>query len=95
MAQPQPNYWVEINDLPSDWQNLRNDQAETLARAWQLQAKDMQKSSAYQDFLIKLRRQWAIETGILERLYSLRHGVHETIHGGELYANWRRACTDG
>lgn len=79
MAQPQPNYWVEINDLPSDWQNLRNDQAETLARAWQLQAKDMQKSSAYQDFLIKLRRQWAIETGILERLYSLSDGATKTL----------------
>lgn len=79
MDEPTSHYWVEIKDLPENWQSLRNHQAETLAEVWQSQAKDMQRSHAYHNFLIKLRRQWAIETGILERLYSLSEGATKTL----------------
>ncbi len=79
MVEVKSNYWKEIQDLPPEWQSLRHDQTETLVGAWQKQAISMQDSDAYKTFLIKLRRQWAIETGVLERLYSISDGATKTL----------------
>jgi fido (protein-threonine AMPylation protein) len=39
----------------------------------------MREQDYYKDFLERLRRQWAIETGILERLYSISEGATKTL----------------
>ena len=39
----------------------------------------MKRGPAYREFLIKLRREWAIETGVLERLYALSEGATKTL----------------
>lgn len=36
------------------------------------------KSKEYEEFLLKLKREHAIETGIVERIYDLRKGITET-----------------
>ena len=61
--------WKPIEDLPDDWNHLVDQQAHSVVDLWKARASELRETSAYRDFLIKLRRQWAIETGVLERLY--------------------------
>ncbi len=71
--------WQPIEDLPTDWQSLSDPQVTSVIQVWRERAAALEASKSYQDFLIKLRRQWAIETGILERLYTLSDGATRTL----------------
>ncbi|MBP7052988.1 MAG: Fic family protein [Phycisphaerae bacterium] len=71
--------WAPVDDLPTDWLDLKNRQTDALIAAWWERADELRETKAYDDFLLRLRRQWAIETGILERLYSLSDGVTKTL----------------
>ena len=73
------HHWTPVDDLPSDWLDLQNRQIEALIAAWWERSEELQRTKAYNDFLLKLRRQWAIETGGLERLYTLSDGVTKTL----------------
>jgi hypothetical protein len=39
----------------------------------------LEEDGAYKEFIKKLQREWAIETGIIERLYSWDRGVTEVL----------------
>jgi fido (protein-threonine AMPylation protein) len=71
--------WIEIADLPEEWGALRDAQAEALMSAWHEQVSELEKRDHYKRFLVRLRREWAIETGVLERLYSLSEGATRTL----------------
>lgn len=71
--------WQPIEDLPEDWKSLVDDQAHAVVQLWTDQASKLRSRKEYTDFLIKLRRQWAIETGVLERLYTLSDGATRTL----------------
>ncbi len=71
--------WTPVDDLPTDWSDLQNRQTDALIAAWWERADELRGTKAYDDFLLRLRRQWAIETGVLERLYSLSDGVTKTL----------------
>jgi Fic family protein len=71
--------WKPVEDLQPNWEDLRDSNFDKLMDAWQEQAAELRAGEAYREFLIRLRRQWAIETGILERLYSLSDGATKTL----------------
>lgn len=71
--------WQSIDDLPEGWAQLRDDQVHSVVDVWRGRASELQGTKTYNDFLIKLRRQWAIETGVLERLYTLSDGASLTL----------------
>lgn len=50
-----------------------------MARAWCEQRARLGDQDAYREFEERLRREWAIETGLIERLYTLDHGVTRTL----------------
>ncbi len=50
-----------------------------MIQVWHDQAEELQKKDLYNDFLGRLRRSWAIETGIIEGLYSLSESVTKTL----------------
>jgi prophage maintenance system killer protein len=54
-----------------------------LRKVWQDQRGLLESTGAFSDFMKKLQREWAIETGIIERLYSWDRGVTEVLieHG--------------
>ena len=54
-----------------------------LAKVWREQAGQLQQSDAYRAFLERLQRELAIETGIIERLYTIDRGITLTLieHG--------------
>lgn len=71
--------WRPIQDLPVDWSGLVNPSVQEQVKAWSEQAEQMKKKESYNMFLVRLRREWSIETGILERLYSITDGATKTL----------------
>jgi Fic family protein len=71
--------WEPIEPLPEGWESLKSPELEALVGVWNDQAKELRQRRIYDEFLSRLRRQWAIETGILERLYTLNEGVTLTL----------------
>ncbi|MEO5339544.1 MAG: Fic family protein [Magnetococcus sp. MYC-9] len=52
---------------------------EALADVWHERKKALEGSSEYQTFVKKLQNEWAIETGLIERLYTWDRGVTEVL----------------
>ena len=50
-----------------------------LASVWQEKKLALEENGAYKEFIKKLQREWAIETGIIERLYTWDRGVTEVL----------------
>jgi Fic family protein len=67
--------WKPIEDLPPDWKSICFPDVEALASVWQEQAASLQDSDALKEFNRRLRREWAIETGIIENLYTIDRRV--------------------
>src|SRR5688572_11142769 len=72
---PQSATWSEVEDLPQDWHQLVGGELETLRDVWKDQAKQLAANKALQEFNERLAREWAIETGVLEHLYTIDEGV--------------------
>lgn len=62
-------------DLPVDWAQMAHQDLHSLAQIWQKQKATLEESGVYKRFLEEMRREIAIETGIIERLYTLDRGV--------------------
>ncbi len=50
-----------------------------LTSVWQEKKSALENNGAYKEFIKKLQREWAIETGIIERLYTWDRGVTEVL----------------
>ncbi len=50
-----------------------------LSSVWQERRAALEEDGAYKEFIKKLQREWAIETGIIERLYTWDRGVTEVL----------------
>ncbi|MBZ8181135.1 Fic family protein [Oscillatoria salina] len=68
-------FWQPIKDLPSNWQVLASSEMPPLVTVWNEQADRLRQSGEFQTFNEKLRREIAIETGIIERLYTIDRGI--------------------
>jgi Fic family protein len=54
-----------------------------LGAVWIEKKSELQETNSFQEFIKKLQREWAIETGIIERLYTWDRGVTQALieHG--------------
>ena len=76
-------FWKPIEDLSSNWQDLASSELPPLVTVWNEQAvreasrneNRLRQSGEFQAFNEKLRREIAIETGIIERLYTIDRGI--------------------
>jgi Fic family protein len=50
-----------------------------LTSVWHEKKGQLEEDGAYKEFIKKLQREWAIETGIIERLYTWDRGVTEVL----------------
>lgn len=65
--------------LTDNWRQCDTSRLDELAPSWFARREVLQKNSGeYQTFIAELKREHAIETGIVERLYDLDKGVTET-----------------
>jgi len=67
--------WTPITDLPENWQSLCNPELASLALVWAEQHVQLKQFKSVQEFNERLVREWSIETGILERLYTIDRGI--------------------
>lgn len=78
MASKDYRLWKPI-ELTDNWRQCDTSTLDDLAPAWFKRREVLQdKSAEYQEFIAELKREHAIETGIVERLYDLDKGVTET-----------------
>jgi Fic family protein len=79
LNQPTTHKWHPIEDLPIGYEAMASTELRALSEVWLEQRESLQDSTALRRFNEQLQRQWAIETGILERLYSLDRGITELL----------------
>jgi len=79
--------WRPIEDLPENWQKLASSEMTGLFAVWKEQVGRLKDSPAYLEFQARLRREWAIETGIIEGLYDINRGVTRTLIEHGLHAS--------
>ena len=71
--------YAEITPLPPDFQDADAAAVEALGAVWGERVDELKTSNALKQFNEQLYRRWAIETGILERLYSIDRGVTQIL----------------
>lgn len=71
--------WHPITDLGDDPQPLTDGELDSLTRVWATQKGELAESGELNEFDKRLRREWAIETGIIEDVYSLERGITRTL----------------
>lgn len=76
-----------ITQLPPDWSAMRDDRLSMMADAWKQQRLELDESDALMQFLARLRREWAIETGVIERLYTISDSATKTLIEGGIDAS--------
>lgn len=68
---------IEFND---EWPNSDTSKLDDLAPSWYKKRKEFESGeNGYQEFIDRLKRQHAIETGIVEKLYDLSEGITQTL----------------
>ena len=71
--------WIEISDLPEDLDSLRDRELESLCEVWAREKESIGDDKRVKDFNTELAREWAIETGIVEGVYTLDRGITRTL----------------
>ncbi len=71
--------WKPIDDLPADLTEFINPDLQVLSQSWIERLRQLRESQKLKEFNERLSRQWAIETGIIERIYTLDRGVTQML----------------
>ncbi|MBI5851797.1 MAG: Fic family protein [Planctomycetes bacterium] len=79
MSTPPPKPWSPIEDLSDGLRTEHDPELRTLTTQWQSRKDELKTSAALRNFQQRLVRRWSVETGILERLYTLNEGVTLTL----------------
>ena len=67
--------WHPLTDLEEDPSSLTDGELISLARVWADQREEMVAEGTLDEFQKRLRREWSIETGIIENVYTLDRGL--------------------
>jgi len=71
--------WRPIADFEADPKTLTDGELESLSRVWADQKVELSEEGTLNEFDKRLRREWSIETGIIEGVYTLDRGVTRTL----------------
>jgi Fic family protein len=78
-SHPESRPWTPITDLTGEDLSARSEELRLLAEVWREEYQSLATDRAVRTFNERLQREWAIETGIIERLYSLDRGVTQLL----------------
>jgi prophage maintenance system killer protein len=67
--------WKPISDLPVDFGALTDGELGPLHRVWMAQRRSLDESGLLSKFTSQIQREWSIETGIIEQVYTLDRGI--------------------
>ena len=76
--------WRPIDDLPEDWSHLCSRELRELHRRWVAEKNLIKDTAKISELQERMFTQWAIETGLIERLYSVDRGVTVALVEGGL-----------
>lgn len=79
--------WKPIEDLPSNWPEMAVAELAHLSSIWKEQSERLASSEALREFNERLAREWAIETGIIEGLYTIDRGTTQLLIEKGIEAN--------
>ncbi len=71
--------WRPIEDYRESPQSLAKPELRELASIWEEQQHELERIEGLRSFNERLRREWAIETGLIERVYTLDRGVTQIL----------------
>jgi Fic family protein len=71
--------WRPIEDLPADFKQLANAELAALASVWREQHGQLKNAESLRIFNERLQREWAIETGVIENVFTLDRGVTQLL----------------
>ena len=72
------NIWKGIT-FTDKWKAANTSKFDELAPSWFNKRKALKSDTKeYNDFITRIKRQHAIETGVIEKLYDLKEGITET-----------------
>jgi len=75
-----PEYkWREISDLPAELLSYRDRELEALTQVWEEQRETIGSEESVAEFNRQLAREWSIETGVIEGVYTLSRAVTHTL----------------
>lgn len=74
-----PQRYERITAWPEGYVSLASAELPTLTRLWQDQKNALIAEGRLEPFVRRLKREWAIETGLIERLYTWDRGITETL----------------
>lgn len=80
--------WHPIEDLPDDWGDMVSTELEHLGSVWTEQSARLASTTALREFNERLAREWSIETGIIEGLYSIDRGTTQILIERGIEANF-------
>jgi Fic family protein len=78
-VKPVSHRWREIEDLPDDLEALRDKELEALCGAWVQRKALIGNPDSIAAFNARIAREWSIETGIIEGIYTLDRGITHTL----------------
>ncbi len=71
--------WRPIEDLPENWQDLADPKFARKLNAWRKTREKVKHTDAFLRFNDRLRREFAIETNVIEGVFSIDAGTTETL----------------
>jgi Fic family protein len=71
--------WKPLVDLPANPLELTSRELESLQLVWDEQQASLAESGALEEHYQRLRREWSIETGIIEGVYTLDRGTTQIL----------------
>src|SRR5262249_15306020 len=71
--------WAPLTDLTPEDRASRSEELPLLAEVWKEEYRSLPGDRSIQAFNERLQREWAIETGIIERIYTLDRGITQLL----------------
>src|SRR5262245_9017673 len=71
--------WRPIEDLPDDWEALARPDLDQMLRLWNEERQHLDDPDRVRQLEERLATLWAIETGVIERLYTIDRGTTESL----------------
>ena len=85
--------WQRLTDL-GEWRSFRRPDLDTLRNVWDSARREVEPERGH-EVMERLAIRWAIETGAIERLYTIERGITESIVSGGLSAMDAFSTTGG
>lgn len=71
--------YQRITNFPENALEMGSQELMALGSVWKEKKAELELTGVFQEFIKKMQREWAIETGIIERLYVWDRGVTEVL----------------